>query len=135
VSARPLAATFLVAVAAALLLTGCGATDDSVKAVADHFREAVADGDAVGACRDLAEETRTTLEQQEGKPCAEVIGKQGLPQPAGDGEVEVYGALAQVRLDGETIFLSRFDDGWRVIAAGCKPTAGDRPHDCTLEAG
>ncbi|MDQ4110089.1 MAG: hypothetical protein M3306_03160 [Actinomycetota bacterium] len=130
------AARILFPVAAAVvLLGGCGATDDAPAERAEHFHQALADGDAAGACDDLAEETRTSLEQQEGKPCDQAITSQDLSADLDRVETEVYGSMAQVRLGDETVFLSRFDDGWRVTAAGCQPTSGDRPHDCALEAG
>lgn len=129
-----LAAASIPAVAV-LATTGCGAVDDSVAARVDHFHAALAANDAAGACADLAEETRTALERQEGAPCEEAITRQRLPHSSAAGDVVVYGSMAQVRMDGETVFLSRFDDGWRVIAAGCAPTTGDRPHECALEVG
>ena len=45
--------------------------------------------------------------------------------------VEVYGKDAVVHLEKDTVFLARFDDGWRVTAAGCTPN-GDRPYDCDV---
>lgn len=122
------------AVAVLLVLAGCGASDDPVADRVQHFHQALAKDDGGGACADLAEETRTTLERQESKPCAEAIASQQLPQGRGNGEVVVYGSMAQVRYDDETVFLSRFAEGWRVVAAGCKPTSGDQPHECALEA-
>lgn len=129
------ALTFLPAVATMAALAGCGTADDGPADRAEHFHQALASGDAAGACEDLAEETRAALEQQEGKPCEEAITGQDLPHEEGESEVEVYGSMAQVRLGDETVFLSRYDDGWRVTAAGCGPTSGDKPHQCALEAG
>jgi hypothetical protein len=37
-----------------------------------------------------------------------------------------------VRLDKDVVFLARYDDGWRVTAAGCVPRPG-RPFDCTIK--
>ena len=39
-----------------------------------------------------------------------------------------------MRLDKDTLFLARFDQGWRVTAAGCTPH-GDLPYDCTVKGG
>ena len=46
----------------------------------------------------------------------------------------VAGHSAQVRYAQETVFLSLFDDGWRVTAAGCSRTSTDPsvPYDCTV---
>jgi hypothetical protein len=46
--------------------------------------------------------------------------------------VAVYGLQAEVILSGDTVFLSRFEDGWRVIAAGCTPQEG-KPFDCLVK--
>ena len=33
---------------------------------------------------------------------------------------------------GDTVFLLRFPDGWRVSAAGCTPQ-GEAPYDCEVQ--
>ena len=128
-------AAWIVAAAAAAGLRGGCASGDAPADRAEHFHRALADGDGSGACDDLSQETRTALEQQEQKPCEEAITGLRLPEHAGEPETEVYGSMAQVRMGEETLFLSRYDDGWRVVAAGCRPTSGDRPHECELEGG
>jgi hypothetical protein len=45
----------------------------------------------------------------------------------------VWGDNAQVRLTGDTLFLTRTDAGWKVAAAGCVPQ-GEAPYLCRLEA-
>jgi len=47
-------------------------------------------------------------------------------------EVEVYGKDAIVHLDNDVLFVARFDEGWRVTAAGCTPRP-DRPFTCTIK--
>ena len=58
-----------------------------------------------------------------------------LPPQSERGTVSVAGHSAQVRYARETVFLSLFDDGWRVTAAGCSRTSSDQavPYDCTVE--
>jgi hypothetical protein len=49
--------------------------------------------------------------------------------------VEVAGESAQVRLDGQVIFLAHFPDGWRVTAAGCVREDPDPavPYECEVQ--
>ncbi|XVQ89797.1 hypothetical protein ACQP2K_21000 [Microbispora siamensis] len=46
--------------------------------------------------------------------------------------VDVWGDEARVRVDGDTLFLHRFPDGWRVRAAGCEPHP-EQPYECEVE--
>jgi len=123
------------AVAAATILSGCGSGDEAPEQRVRHFQAALQADDARAACADLAEQTRQALEEQEQRPCHEVIGDQGVPGGAGPAEVRRYGSMAQVRGNGDVLFLSRYSDGWRVVAAGCTPAGGDEPYDCALEVG
>ncbi|QES47254.1 hypothetical protein DEJ50_04825 [Streptomyces venezuelae] len=47
-------------------------------------------------------------------------------------EAEAYGRQAIVRMAGDTLFLSLFTAGWKVVAAGCTPRPG-RPYDCLIK--
>ena len=38
-----------------------------------------------------------------------------------------------LRADGGTDFLSEGPEGWTISAAGCRPTAPERPYECELE--
>ena len=116
-------------------VTGCGASDDPALARTQHFVRALESGDDVGACADLAEEARASLEDQEQKPCADVIGEQDLPTAEPRDEARVYGSMAQVHTGADTVFLSRFSDGWRIVGVGCTPGPGDEPYTCTVEVG
>lgn len=128
-----------VGVAAAMLaasLTGCGVADeDGPRRVTTDFHQALRDGNGRAACAVLAEATRKKLEQEEHKPCGAAVLDEHLAHPDGDAEVAVFGSMAEVSVGRETVFLSRYRDGWRVVAAGCPPTTGDVPHDCKVEAG
>lgn len=54
-----------------------------------------------------------------------------LPDPGTVRSVEIWGDAAQVRFTGDTVFLLRFPDGWRIGAAGCT-SRGDAPYDCEV---
>ena len=120
----------------ALALAGCGAGDrgHDVAAVAQRFHAALEAGDGQAACEELSEETATKLEQQEKKPCDEAI--LGLELPKG-GTVAATGVFVKsayaLRAEGGTDFLSEGPKGWAISAAGCTPTAPERPYDCELE--
>lgn len=121
---------------AGVVLSACAPVESGPSARAAHFYAAVAASDGARACADLAPEARASVERQEGAPCAQAIVKQDLPSVAGRGEVRAYGSAAQVVHRGETVFLSRFADGWRITAAGCPPAPDrDRPHVCVIEVG
>jgi len=47
---------------------------------------------------------------------------------------QAFGRGAQVLMTGDVVFLSKFDDHWSVIAAGCT-SRGDRPYDCIVKGG
>jgi hypothetical protein len=119
-------------------LTGCGAPQTSaVQGVADSFVAAVSASDGAAACRLLAPRTKSELEQTAGEPCAKALLAEDVPrrranQPAG--AVEVYGTAAWVRTSSDTIFLARFQGGWKVSAAGCSPTTA-RMYDCVVKGG
>jgi hypothetical protein len=83
------------------------------------------------ACRLLAPGTLAELDSSFG-PCDHSLAKQHLPEGGRVVGVDVYGKDAMVRLDNDVIFLARFDNGWRVTAAGCAPRSG-RPYDCTVK--
>jgi hypothetical protein len=125
----------LVAAAGLLLVTGCGASDDPVAARARDFYGAIGAGDGARACADLAAEARSSLEEQEGKPCEDAVLDEGLSEVSGRPAVKVYGSMAQVSFPSETAFLSRFDGGWRLTAVGCHPVRPGDPYDCAIEVG
>ncbi len=112
------------------LLTGCsGLQEDEVGRVAGAFEDPAATPEE--RCALLAPSTLQTLEAEESAPCADVIGQ--VPLPGGAVEtVEVWGGQAQVRLTGDTVFLTETPTGWRVTAAACEPR-GEMPYDCEVE--
>jgi hypothetical protein len=118
-----------------LLLSSCGGAEDAdVELVAERFYKAVGSDDGEAACAVLATRTQDEVEQAAGEPCQEAIVDEGLPQPGGIEQVSTFGTAAQIQYTDETTFLSRFQDGWRVVAAGCSPVPGDG-YDCQVEGG
>ncbi|KGN41498.1 hypothetical protein, partial [Knoellia aerolata] len=86
-----------------------------------------------GACDLLAPATLEVL-RSDGDDCAAALAEVAPDDLAGaEPTAEVYGRDAIVRWGGETVFLARFDDGWRVTAAGCRPRGDDLPYDCSVE--
>lgn len=120
---------------ATLALSACGSgTPVGVADVADGFHAALADRDGPAACALLAPATRSELEQAAGKPCSQAIVEERLPSPGGSGTVHVFNTASSVEYQGETTFLALFDDGWKVMAAGCTARP-PHPYDCTISGG
>ena len=105
-----------------------GAVDD----VARSFYAAVAERDGPGACGLLAPETRSELEQSEGKACSAAVLDQHVPEAGEIRATSVYGTMAQVRYDQDTVFLARFPSGWKVMAAACSKTSSAR-YECEVK--
>ncbi len=116
--------------ALAVLLSGCAsASEPDVARVATAFEDPA--GDPQERCDLLAPATLATFEADESKPCSDAIVD--VPLPGGEvTAVEVWGGDAQVRLGGDTLFLTETPAGWRVTAAGCEPH-GEAPYDCEVD--
>jgi hypothetical protein len=117
-------------------LAGCGTADRErdAAAVTERFHSALEASDGRAACEQLSEETASRLEQQEQKPCEEAILGLELPEGGTAGATGVYERSAYVSLSaGGTDFLDEGPTGWEISAAGCRPTAPDRPYECLLE--
>lgn len=118
-----------------LASSGCGGSqDDDVRAVVDRFYRAVTEGDGAAACGLLTPRAQDELERSAGTECATAVLEEVPPAPGDAGEVEAFGTMAQVRLDGDTAFLARVHGGWRVDAAGCVPMR-DEIFDCSVKGG
>lgn len=120
----------------ALVLTGCagGTRAESAESSARAFERAVSQGDGAAACDLLAPETASEVAESSGSSCASGVLEEDLPEGGVVQGSGVWGRSAQVRLAADTLFLSHFDDGWKVLAAGCVPQPG-KPYDCTVEGG
>lgn len=117
-----------------VVLASCGtAQDEAAGAVAERLMAAVAGADGGAACRLLAPAARTELEDSSGQPCAVAVLEEDFGAGTSADRVAVFDTMAQVRFADDTVFLSRFDGQWLVIAAACRPRAG-RPYDCDIAA-
>ena len=118
---------------AATSLTSCSGTqDDDVADVATVFASALEAGDGARACSVLADSTRSELEQSTGDPCQDAILHE--TQPVGpEIDVDAYGTMAQARYEEDTLFLSRFESGWRVMAAACTPRPSTHGYNCRVK--
>jgi hypothetical protein len=118
-------------------VSGCGgpgARGGAVSGQAEVFERALHAGDNAAACALLAPGTRSEVEDSAQKPCAVALGEEPLPSGGAVRAVEVYGRQAMVTLERDTLFLSQFPGGWRVVAAGCLPEAG-KPYQCQVKGG
>ncbi len=120
-------------VAAALLLAGCssGRGSDVEQTVGD-FGTAWEAQDGAAVCDLLAPVTRQEVESSTGMGCAEGVLELDLQPPGAVSKVQVFATAAQARAEADTVFLSQYDGGWRVLAAGCEPQ-GEQPYDCELK--
>lgn len=120
----------LAVVTAAVVLAGCArAEEPAVEAAVTAFEDPA--GDPEVRCHLLAPAVRAAFESQESAPCSEAI--QDLDTEAGRvRSVEIWGGEAQVRMDGDTAFLTRTGAGWRITAAVCRPQH-EAPYDCEVE--
>jgi len=124
--------------AAAVLLAGCGTGDDvnQSRQVVQRFYDAVRHHRGAVACAQLSQDTVKELESQTRRSCPGVITR--LQYDGGAiVAAHVFATSAKVDLrSGESAFLDREPEGWRISAAGCKPQEGkphDRPFDCQAE--
>jgi hypothetical protein len=119
----------------ALALCACGRSGDrqTVQAVAVGFYAAAGHHNGARACALLSSQTRKKLEEQESEPCAKAIDKVDLKGgPVSKVSVDSTEAAVELR-GGDTVFIEDTRTGWRVAAAGCRPTAHAQPADCDLE--
>ncbi|KAA9378372.1 hypothetical protein F5972_16045 [Microbispora cellulosiformans] len=118
----------MVVVCLALIAAGCASAEkDPVVSTAERFLSAAGQGQGGPACRLLSPKAARSLDD-----CEKQIVSVGL-RPAAVRGVDVWGDEARVRLDGDTLFLHRFSEGWRIRAAGCAPRPGE-PYECEVEA-
>src|SRR3954451_22848470 len=118
--------------AVAVVAMAAGGCADLQQPEVEQVAAAFTRSGPVDRCALLAPATVAALEYDESAPCADALEQVGLP----GGQVvssAVWGDNAQVRLTGDTLFLTRTDAGWKVAAAGCAPQ-GEAPYLCRLEA-
>jgi hypothetical protein len=134
ISSAPGRALLLGLLAAALAGCSLGPAAEGPRSVAESFGTAWAQKDGPALCKLLAPDTRAEVAQSAKQPCARGILDEDLPDGGSVRSTKVWGRAAQVSLTGDTLFLSRFQDGWKVLAAGCKPQSG-KPYDCQVQGG
>jgi hypothetical protein len=122
------------AVVLSLATSACSSATADVDQAAAAFTGALTEHDGPRACALLAPRTRSELEQSSKQPCAEAVLTEGVGDVGAVRRTEVFETMAQVRFAHDTLFLARFDDGWRVLAAACTRPAS-RPYDCQIAGG
>jgi hypothetical protein len=122
------------AVATLALTTGCGSQQPAAMSVATKFVQALGNSNPTAACRYLAPKTKADLESSAGKACPAALTEEKMPSPGPVKDSKTFGTMAQVRFAKDTLFIARFNSGWKVMAAGCKPQPG-QPYDCQLKGG
>jgi hypothetical protein len=132
---RPAAVRLAGAGSVLLLAAGCAGLNPGsgeAGATARQFHQLLDSGDGEGACSLLA--PGTTEEVESGNPgtCADKLTGISLAPASEVVQSQAFGRQAQVRLDGDTVFLTRSGDGWVVTAAGCT-SRGERPYDCEVK--
>lgn len=115
-------------IAAALLLSACASVEQPE---VDQVASAFAAADPAARCNMLAPATVVALEAQWSMSCVQAMAQLSLPEGAVVSST-VWGDKAQVRLEGDTVFLTRTSTGWKITAAGCQ-SQGDAPYVCRLE--
>ena len=127
-----------VAVLAALLavsLSGCSVVhEQAVMSTVSDFYAALGAGNGSAACALLAPDTRSELEESAKRPCDRAILEEGVADPGVRRGLHVFGTMAQVHFAHDTVFLARFNDGWKVMATACKSVPAE-PYDCSVKGG
>ncbi|NRQ32856.1 hypothetical protein HII36_13540 [Nonomuraea sp. NN258] len=121
----------VVLAAVALAAAGCAVDTVSPARAAERFHAALGAHREDAACAMLTRRTAEKLPDP-GQSCPEALRELGLGPGGRVTEVSVWGEDAQVRLAGDTLFLHRYSDGWRVKAAGCEPVR-DMPYECEVD--
>ncbi|ADU46984.1 hypothetical protein [Intrasporangium calvum] len=116
---------------------GCGSPEAATATSAASRFVRLASDDVAAACDLLAPATRSKVTEDGGGDCAAGLRSADLPAGSATGpdvDPEIAGHTAMVTTGGQTLFLALFDDGWKVIAAGCTRTSADlaTPYDCAV---
>lgn len=114
-----------------MALAGCGtsASEQDASQVAGRFLELARNGDGAAACALLTPKTRGDLAASEGQSCADSLPMDRIKGTAR--EALVWSDWARVSTDQGALFLTEFDSGWLISAAGCEPN-GDAPYHCVV---
>ncbi|MDQ1032616.1 hypothetical protein QF035_010198 [Streptomyces umbrinus] len=129
-------------VVVAVLLGGCSASGcgtvaerrNDVRDTTAVFERALGEGAYDRVCAVLAPVTVEEVEQSAGSPCVRAMSEASLPPGGPVRRTDVYGNQARAVLSSDTLFLSHFTYGWRVVAAGCEPRPQE-PYQCRIKGG
>ncbi|MDC0771469.1 hypothetical protein [Streptomyces sp. HD] len=119
------------------VVAGCGTVQerqDDVRDTAAAFEQALGEGAYDRVCAVLAPATVEELEQSAGSPCPQAVSEESLAPGGAVRRTDVYGNQARAVLSSDTLFLSRFTAGWKVVAAGCAPQPHE-PYRCRIKGG
>ena len=125
------------AVVLAAALSACGTASerrDQVRDAAAAFEKALGAGAYEHACTVLAPGTVEELEQSAGSPCVTALSEVPLSPGGAFRQADVYGGEARAVLATDTLFLSHFTAGWKVVAAGCRQRP-EQPYRCRIKSG
>ncbi|HEY8456354.1 MAG TPA: hypothetical protein VIL34_12215 [Actinopolymorphaceae bacterium] len=130
----------VVVTAVALLTSLVGCSDaaerrEAATEAARAFHAAVAQRNGARACAWLARETVAGLEKAVKLPCARAVLTQDVARLGKLREVRVAGDQAQVAFTGDTVFVGRYETGWKVVAAGCRPRNKGQSYECLIARG
>ena len=129
---RHLAGLVAAVVTAGVLSSCTSAEQDEAAGAADAYAAAIDAKDGAAACAALAPATVAELEQSAQKQCAQAVLDEATP-PGARTETQTYGSMSRVRFEGDVVFVGRYGDGWKVVAASCEPRPDDAPYDCGIE--
>jgi hypothetical protein len=120
-------------VVCAAVLAGCApqSRQDEAMAAAARFLDAVSHSDTRTACALLTPRTRQDVVTSENQPCGQALPTDRLNGTAQSGDT--WSDQAMVTTESGALFLTEFDNGWLVSAAGCEPD-GDAPYRCVVGA-
>lgn len=126
----------IVVLIAGVLLAGCDVSPSASSAAdaAVGFLKDVQAGDGTAACALLAASTIEELESTSKAGCSTAVLAEDLPSASQVLRSAAFGSGAQVVLDGDVLFLTVQDGGWKVTAAGCT-SRPDRPYLCVVSGG
>jgi hypothetical protein len=128
---RPRARLGCIAVVCVAVLASCtsqSAQQDAATA-ATQFLDAAGRGDTEAACALLTPRTREDLAASDGQPCEQSLQTDRLGGVVT--QADTWSDWAQVQTDDDVLFLTEFQSGWLISAAGCQPN-GDAPYRCVV---
>jgi hypothetical protein len=127
--------TVIIIALGTVVLSGCAGPDVSgPERTATTFAQAISTSNGELACTLLSAEVSSSLAGAAGIPCSAAVLKKDLPTPSAVRDAERFGHQALVTTDTDTVFLSEFPDGWKIIGVGCQ-ARDDKPYDCAVSGG